>query len=81
MFVIRGRYSEPLGDMTGVEQTALAEFLGERLPEILASITGQPRALRVLIPVVHAAGPRGVPPSIHCGRRSMPLCVAPDRTG
>jgi len=62
MFVIRGRDSAPLGDMTDIERTALAEFLGDRLPEILASITGQPRALRVLVPMEHAPGPRGVPP-------------------
>jgi len=63
MFVIRGRNSAPLGDMTDTEHSALTAFLGERLPELLASITGQPRALRVLVPIAHAPGPRGVPPS------------------
>lgn len=53
MFLVRGRDTAPLMDLTPLERDGLREFLELRLPAVLAALQAPHRAVRVLVGVEH----------------------------
>jgi len=56
MFIVRGRDTAPLIDLTPDERDGLREFLKVRLPAVLTALQAPHRAVRVLVGVEHPLG-------------------------